>query len=214
MEVYSTEEQQVEAIKKFWQENGTQILLGAALGLGGWGGWNWYVDDQIAQKEAASAQYEEFISTTVQADASLDSISQELNKFTKAHGESGYNIFVQLIAAQQAASQGNFELAEQSLVSAAKQTKDDSLKSLILVRQARVQTQLEKYDVALATLNTVTNEAYAATAAELKGDVYVAQGNLDKARTEYQAAADKGGLEGNNLLKIKLDDLAVSSSNS
>ena len=56
----------------------------------------------------------------------------------------------------------------------------------------------------------MTNEAFAATASELKGDVYLAQGNADKARTEYQAAADKGGLEGNALLKMKLDDLAVS----
>ena len=210
MEVYSTEEQQVEAIKKFWQENGTNIIIGAVLGFGGFGGWNWYKDQQISEKEAASAQYEEFVNVAAEENVNSDSLNQELAKFTAAHGESGYNIFVQLVAAKQAVTDGKFEQAEKSLAAAAKQTEDESLKSLILVRQARVQVQLEKFDAALSTLGTVTNEAFAATASELKGDVYLAQGNADKARTEYQAAADKGGLEGNALLKMKLDDLAVS----
>ena len=211
MEVYSTEEQQVEAIKKFWQENGTQIILGVVLGLGGWGGWNWYTDKQIAEKEAASAQYEQFITKTSEQDANLDSLNQELAKFTAAHGDSGYNIFVQLVAAKQAVTEGKFEQAEKNLAEAVKLTEEESLKSLILVRQARVQIQLEQLDKALTTLNGVTNEAFKAKAAELKGDVYLAKGNSDKARTEYQAAADNGGLEGNNVLKMKLDDLAVSS---
>ncbi len=210
MEVYSTEEQQVEAIKKFWQENGTNIIVGAVLGFGGFGGWNWYKDKQIEEKEAASAQYEEFVTAAVEQGANSDSLNQDLAKFTAAHGDSGYNIFVQLVAAKQAVTDGKFEQAEKNLAAAVKQTEDESLKSLILVRQARVQVQLAKYDAALSTLGSVTNEAFAATASELKGDVYLAQGNSDKARTEYQAAADKGGLEGNTLLKMKLDDLAVS----
>ena len=210
MEVYSTEEQQVEAIKKFWQENGTQIILGAVLGLGGWGGWNWYTDQQIAEKEAASAQYEQFVTKASEESANLDSLNQELAEFTKAHGESGYSIFIQLVAAKQAVTEGKFEQAEKSLATAATLTQDDSLKSLILVRQARVQIQLEQFDKALATLSSVTNAAFKAKTSELKGDVFLAQGNSDKARTEYQAAADNGGLEGNSLLKMKLDDLAVS----
>lgn len=210
MEVYSTEEQQVEAIKKFWQENGTNIIVGAVLGFGGWGGWNWYTDKQISEKEAASVQYEEFVTAASEQGTNSESLNQELAKFTAAHGESGYNIFVQLVAAKQAVTDGKFEQAEKSLAAAAKQTDNDSLKSLILVRQARVQVQLEQYDTALSTLASVTNEAFSAAASELKGDVYLAQGNADKARAEYQAAADKGGLEGNALLKMKLDDLAVS----
>ena len=44
MEQFATEEQQVEAIKRFWKEHGTAIIVGAALGLGGlwgWRGWDW-----------------------------------------------------------------------------------------------------------------------------------------------------------------------------
>ena len=210
MEVYSTEEQQVEAIKKFWQDNGTQIIAGVVLGAGAWGGWNFYQDKQIEAKEAASAQYAEFINSATAEEVNSDSLSGELAKFTQAHGDSGYNIFVQLVAAKQAVTDGKFEQAEKHLAQAAAKTEEQSLKSLILVRQARVQMELGNYDKALSTLTSVSSEAFTAAAAELKGDVYLAQGNSDKARMEYQAAADKGGLEGNAVLKMKLDDLAVS----
>lgn len=211
MEIYSTEEQQEEAIKNFLKENGLNIVVGALLGLGGWGGWSWYVDKQIAEKEAASAQYEQFVKVASANEVNLDSVNQELAKFTAAHGESGYGIFVQLVAAKQAVAEGKFEQAEKSLEQALAQTEEESLKALILVRQARVQLELQKFDAALATLTSVNNEAFEAKVAELKGDVYLAKGDAEKARGEYQAAADKGGLEGNNLLQMKLDDLAVSS---
>ena len=35
MELYDTEEQQVEAIKDWWKENGKAVIFGAVIGLGG-----------------------------------------------------------------------------------------------------------------------------------------------------------------------------------
>ena len=69
----------------------------------------------------------------------------------------------------------------------------------------------KQYDQALATLNSQLPKSFAATVAELKGDIFSAQGDKAQARTQYQAAADKGGLENNPLLQIKLDDLAQTS---
>ncbi len=58
MEQFATEEQQVEAIKRFWKEHGTAIIVGAALGLGGLWGWRAYSEAQIENKEAASVAYQ------------------------------------------------------------------------------------------------------------------------------------------------------------
>jgi predicted negative regulator of RcsB-dependent stress response len=210
MEVYSTEEQQVEAIKKFWQENGTQIILGAAIGLAGFGGWKWYVNSQIEAQEAASADYDKFIELAQKEATTAEATSAELDKFVTAHGDTGYAIFAQLVAAKKSVDAGQFDAALASLKSAEQQTTDSALKGLVSIRVARVQMQLEQYDAAIATLNSIENSGYEARVAELKGDVYSAQGNLDKARVEYQSAVDKGGVEGNALLKMKLDDLALS----
>lgn len=211
MEVYSTEEQQVEAIKSFWKENGTQIVLGAALGLGGFSAWNWYVDNQIAEQEAASAQFEEFIKVSQSENVNSESLETELKTFTATHGESGYGVFVQLLAAKQAVTDGKFDLAAANLTTALTITDSVSLQELISLRLARIQSELTQYDSALQTLASVKSEGYVVRVAELTGDIYLAKGNKDKARMSYQSAADNGGLEGNNLLKMKLDDLALSS---
>lgn len=211
MEIYSSEEQQVEAIKNFWKENGTNIIVGAVLGLAGFSGWNWYVDKQISEKEAASAQYETLVKVAGVEGVKLEAVTSELDQFVAAHGESGYTIFAQLIAAKQAVTEGQFEQAEKSLSAALAKTEDAGLKDLISVRLARVQVELKKYDAAISQLSMVQSAGYKNLVSELKGDVYLAQGELDKARMAYQAAADNDGLEGNNLLKMKLNDLALSS---
>lgn len=211
MEVYSTEEQQVEAIKNFWKENGTQIVVGVVLGLGGFGAWNWYVDKEVAEQEAASVQYEEFVKVSQAETASSESVETELKAFTKTFGESGYGVFVQLLAAKQAVADGQYDIAANNLNSALTLTDSVSLKELVSLRLARIQIELKQYDAALQTLATINSNGYVARVAELVGDVHLAQGDEDKARMSYQLAADNDGLAGNDLLKMKLDDLALSS---
>ena len=212
MEIYSTEEQQVEAIKSFWKENGTQIILGAVLGLGGFSAWNYYVDKQMEAKEAASTSYESLVKTLSADDVKYDNVTSELAAFTKEHGASGYGVFVQLIAAKQAVQEAQFDKAAEHLTTASTLAEQPSLKDLVTIRLARVEIQLTNYDNALASLATVTSSGYQARVDELKGDIYLAKGDEDQARTSYQAAADNGGLEGNSILEMKLNDLAISKS--
>ena len=77
MDVYTTEEQQVEAIKKWWKENGKAVVIGAIIGLGGLYGWRYYQAEQDQQMERASDAYVQVVEamTTKQADA--DSIANQ-----------------------------------------------------------------------------------------------------------------------------------------
>ncbi|MDA8621102.1 tetratricopeptide repeat protein [Psychrosphaera sp.] len=211
MEIYSTEEQQEEAIKSFFKENGLQILVGAALGVAGFTGWNMYVDGQIEAQESASLEFDQFLKVAGSETAQAETVNSELNKFVEAHGETGYSIFANLIAAKKAVEAGELSVAETRLQTAASATTESSLKGLVNTRLARVQVALEKYDAALKTLSLITETAYEARVAEIKGDALIAQGNESEARQAYQFAADKGGLEGNAILKMKLQDLALSS---
>ena len=66
---YDTEEEQLEAIKRWWRENGVGVILGVVVGLGalaGWKGWTWYQNEQAM---AASAIYDE---VTTALDAARD----------------------------------------------------------------------------------------------------------------------------------------------
>ncbi len=49
-----TEEEQVEALKRWWQENGKSLILTIAVSVGGVLSWNAYQDHQTSESELAS----------------------------------------------------------------------------------------------------------------------------------------------------------------
>ena len=49
MDVYKTEEEQVEAIKKWWQENGKSIIAGVVIGITAIFGWRAYDSHMAVQ---------------------------------------------------------------------------------------------------------------------------------------------------------------------
>ena len=53
MDVYNTEEEQVEAIKKWWNENGKSIITGIIIGVIAIFGWRSYENHTAMQAKAA-----------------------------------------------------------------------------------------------------------------------------------------------------------------
>ncbi|MBQ4797252.1 tetratricopeptide repeat protein, partial [Pectobacterium versatile] len=54
MEVYSTENEQVEAIRRFFIENGKALAIGVVLGIGALVGWRFWQNHQESNAMAAS----------------------------------------------------------------------------------------------------------------------------------------------------------------
>ena len=61
MDIYQTEEEQVEALKKWWAENGKSAVFGVVLGLGAIFGWREWQDYETARAMAASELYQELV---------------------------------------------------------------------------------------------------------------------------------------------------------
>ncbi|NVK58218.1 MAG: tetratricopeptide repeat protein [Alteromonadaceae bacterium] len=203
MEQFATEDQQVEAIKRFWSEHGTSLIMGAVLGLAGLFGWQYYTDSQISAKETASQSYQAALESLIN-----DENSQPIEAVMNSEDVAGYASIAALLAAKQAVDDGELDVASQHLQQVVSQSADDSLQQVATVRLARVQLAQEKYEQALTTIETVTNEAFSAQVEEIKGDIFSAQGNFDKARMAYSTALEKN--MNNRLLQLKLDNLAVS----
>ena len=202
MESFQTEEQQVEAIKRFWKEHGTAIIVGAALGLGGLFGWRQYSDMQIESKEAASVAYQ----TAVENFAEEGS-SASLEAFIEENKNTGYASIASLLAAKKAADSGNLDTAASHLNEVITFAENPQMKELASLRLANVQIEMNQLDAALSTLGNVSNDAFSAQVSELKGDVYQLQGKFDDARLAYSSALEKNA--NNPLLQMKLDNLAV-----
>ncbi|KFZ38136.1 hypothetical protein HR45_06430 [Shewanella mangrovi] len=203
MEIYSTEEQQVEAIKKFWQDYGTSILAGAVIGLGALYGWNWYTDHQVKQTEAASQAFNQVVQNS-QDEKALTAAAAE---FDKTHSQVGYSALLQLVVAKTAVQAGDLAKAESALQAAIAAKPGEAVETIAALRLARVQAEQGQIDSALSTLDTVSSAAFAAEKAELKGDFLVRKGDLANAKTAYQEAVEKGGVVNSPALQVKLDNL-------
>ncbi|ASD68036.1 YfgM family protein [Pseudoalteromonas piscicida] len=200
MEIYSTEEQQAEAIKRFFRENGTTIVVGAVLGLGGLYGWKAYNQSQIDSAEAASEAYTQVVES--------DDVLAKSDAFVAANADSNYAVLAAFVAAKEAIDKDDLKLAAEKLTWAADNVANAELKATALLRLARVQAAQSQYEQALATLAKPMPEAFKAQLAEIQGDIYLAQGDKDKARSAYQSALEAAKGNSNPMLQIKLDDLA------
>jgi len=196
---YETEEQQVQAIKQFWKDNGLIIVAGAVIGLGLLWGWRYYNDSQIATKEAASAQYTESLERLVE-----DENNDELMAFVNDNPETAYAPLAQLILAQRAVESQDYEAAKSSLN--AVMTSDDAIADIARLRLANVHLQLNEADQALASLNAVKSESFNNQVEELKGDALFAKGDFDGAQNAYTLAMAQS--PNNPSLKMKRDNIA------
>lgn len=203
MEIYNTEEQQEEAIKRFLQENGTSLVIGAIVGLGGIYGWNYYQEaelESMAQESLAFSQVTEQI-------AQPDSFLAEGEKFVSANSASQYSQLTQLLMVKALVDKKEFDKAVVILNQVIASDVAQAVKSIATIRLARIEVMQQKNDQALKTLGQLTDAAFVAQKSELQGDIYLAQGNQDAARTAYQAAVDASSEASNADLKMKLNDL-------
>jgi len=205
MDHYATEEQQVEAIKRFCKENGLAIIVGATLGLGGLWGWRYYNETQREAQEQASIAYQQASEKLGQEDAAY---AQAL-AFVDSHSDSSYAVLTALQLAQQAVERNDLDEALKHLNIAAEGTSVAAIASLARLRIARIQLEQQKLDEVLATLASITDAAYVGQVEEIRGDVYLAQKLFDKARAAYSLALQHNA--NNNVLQMKLDNIAQAS---
>ena len=205
MEIYQTEEQQVDAIKDYWKKNGTAIIAGLVIGFSGFIGLNLYKDNELEKELAVSDAYQ-----VVVAEAGSDgqAFTKAGEAFIAENSDSSYSALTALALAKEAASHKDWSQVEKYLQIAIEKAPAAGIKGIATVRLARVQTQLAQYDKALKTLAIELPVSYVAAVEEAKGDVYMKQGKQALARTAYQAAMNVEGQANNQGLSMKLSDLA------
>lgn len=205
MEVYTTEEQQVEVIKNWWKENGTSVIAGTVIGLVALFGWRYYNEHQQSNQEAASQAYNQLTQTLAKGD---DAAFAQAQTFIAEHKGESYSELAALQLAAAAVKAGKLDLAAEQLTRVVAEG-DESVQPIAALRLARVLGDQGKFDEALAQLGKISNDAFKAQVAEVRGDLLLKQGKPEEARDAYQAAADAGGLQASPELKLKMDDLAL-----
>lgn len=207
---YETEEQQVEALKKWWQENGRYLIAGVVLGLGILFGWNSWKDHRETQGMAASELYSQ-LTGAVESSALEDAKAFE-EKLMQDYDGTPYAALGALAMAKIYVEQNNLAEAESKLRWAMGNSNEQELQEVSRLRLAQVLIAMEKYDDALSMLGTELPAGYVSLTEELRGDALRAQGNLDEARAAYDKALLTAGGR-SEYLQLKRDSLGAAQEN-
>lgn len=204
MEVYPTENEQVDAIKRFFVNNGKALVIGLAVGVGAIIGWNYWQSYQ-ANRLQESAQAFEQISSQLQTGSkqALAAGKQFANETNNIYG-----VLTNIELAKIAVEKSDIAGAEKALLKALAVAKLDDVKDLINVRLARVQLTLNKTDQALITLTQVQDKGWSTIVEDIRGDILLKKGDVAGARAAYSKGIESSGAEMmKTILKIKINSL-------
>lgn len=186
MEGYESEKDQVEAIKNWWKANGKSIIVGVVLGVALVSGGRWWISSQQHRAELASETYEQVLQAIQKGD---DAAALEKGgRLLQSAASSNYSALTALVLAKLKADQSDLEGARYYLQWVADHASQASLKDVARLHLARVLLAKGDSAGALQMLNAVDAKAFTLPVQELKGDIFLAMGKRDEARSAYSAA--------------------------
>ncbi|WP_122665296.1 YfgM family protein [Pseudomonas viridiflava] len=206
-----TEDDELAAMKDWWQRNGKPLVTGGLLALVvvlGWQAWTRYESNQ---SQGASALYQQLLETALTPSGQADTarVAEIAHKLKTEFGGSAYAQYGSLFVAKVAVDNGKLDDAAAELKLVTDKPASDTLGEIARQRLARVLAAQNKADDALKLLNGDADKAFLASREELKGDLLVQLGRTDEAHAAYQKAksalSEEAAVGG---LQMKLDDLA------
>lgn len=209
-----SEEEQLDAVKRWWKENGMSLIAGVVLAAAGVFGWNAWQNYQQGQSEAASMRYQQIVNMTSAnelGEEALASAREMVSELNDEHGDTLYAELALLLDARFAVQQGDLEGARTALENVASESSRRYVQSLAWLRLARVELADGNPTQALALLDEPISDALAAQRANVRGDALAAQGDTAAARDAWQTAMDVSQTQDQPLygVQLKLDDLGA-----
>lgn len=204
------EQEQLEAFKAWWKDNGN-LILGALLvvvvAMGGWRGWQYYQHKQTGE---AATLYAEFTKQLESNDAKRvnDAAAAVMDKYAAT----AYASRAALLAAQVNEQGNDAARAKTQLLWVIDHADEAGLKDVARLRLAAVLLDEKNYADALKQLEAKHPASFDGLFADLKGDVLSAQGKTEEAKAAYKLAYDKTDAKSRyrNLIQMKMDALGTS----
>lgn len=206
MEEFESEDQQIQAIKKWWKENGASLLLGLGIGVGALLGWREYLAYQTGHSAEASDLYQT-VQTQVASNRLDDEHMRKADTIRNEFADTPYAALVSLAQARHAYENGDAESAIMHMRWAIENSAEADVKHVASLRLARILIAQKQYDEAESVLLGEHPAAFTAGYEELKGDLYVARGEIAQARVAYDKAINAADGNPGRWLLLKRQDL-------
>ena len=214
MNEYESEEQRIAALKSWWKENGTSLIVGLLVGISTLLGWRYYAEQSNEQAIQASDLYVQVLQSVAMSTRANKPVDENAidwsNKLINNYASTPYAALASLTLATAEYKNNNVDAATTQLQLAIKHASDDVVKQIASLRLSRLYIEQKKYDDAAAILNMSHDAVLDAQYEELKGDLYLAKGDSAQARMAYDKALDLQGDTASHLLKLKRQNLGAS----
>ena len=208
MQDFETEEQQLEALKKWWKENATSLILGLGIGVLSLGGWTYYVESKHEHSVQASDIYIS-ITSQVLANNVDDENMKKADQLVAEYADTPYASLSSLSLATYEFNKGNIDDAISRLQWVSGHAQDEGVKHIAQLRLASILLSQKKYDEVEAWLSSEHPASFNSRYEELKGDMFVGKGEIEQARIAYDKAIEQSG-SSSRWLKLKRQDLGSS----
>jgi len=185
---YETEEQQIEAVKKWWKEYGMTIFAGLAIGLVGIFGYRYYNEHQESQMAETSHAYDMVI-------ANLNDKEKFIAEAANYKAENAGTIYSNLLSlqlAKLAVDEGDLATAGQHLSDILDDPRHGTIEHIARLRLGRIILAQGDADKALALIADATKDEYRSSYEMLRGDIWMAKGDRNRARQAYDTAKEQG----------------------
>ena len=203
------EQEQLDQLKAFWKQYGNLITWALTLVLAGfaaWNGWNWWQREQAVK---AAAMFDE-----LQKSADAGDAAKTAGIFNDLKERFGGTAFAQqggLVTAKVQAEKGQADAAAATLGWVAEQAREGEYQTVARLRLAGLLADQKKYDEALKQLDGATAKEFEALVADRRGDILLAQGKTEEAKTAFRKAWDTmdAGIQYRRLIDAKLTALGA-----
>ena len=208
MDIHRTEEEQVEAIKTWWKENGTSVIVGVVLGIAVIFGVRYWFDYQKAQTQQASALYTQILSSLVNNKEKAESLASDM---AANYSSTPYASLTALNLAKIKVDGKDYVGAQAYLQWILDNSTDQGFQHVARIRLARLLLETNKLDDAEKLLKGIVAMGFSSEYAELRGDIFRLQGSQIQALENYRLAQgdSQPSSQRHQLLQMKIDDLTV-----
>lgn len=205
MEVYSNENEQTDALRNFFANNGKALAIGVVIGIAALGGWRYWSSHQDDTAKTVSAQYQQLTSAM---QAGKPETLEAVDRFASENSNT-YGALAAMDLAKQYVDAGQLDKAATLLQNGLKDTKDANLQAVINLRLARIQLQQNQADASLKTLDGVKGDGWTAIVADIRGEALLTKGDKQGARDAWSKGVESDASPAlKQMMQMKMNNLS------
>jgi len=202
VDVYKTEEEQVQAIKQWWKENSVSLIAGIVIGVVVLAGYKYWSESKQNQAQQASVIYNQVLSSSNDKTKNTETLKAD-------YSATPYAALAALLLAKDNVNANEIDKAISQLKWVVDNSNDEGIQHIAQQRLARVYLSQNNIESAEALIKGVTANGFTGGYNEIRGDINLAKKLPVQAKENYRLAlsALAQGDQRYDIIKMKLDDL-------